>query len=234
MHLEAETKKQCRGETKPSAQFFQTQVVPGRILHVQALIKKIKQFLQRIIAIVQAIMGNDGKRSRHVSATGRSTTHRSSSAPLKLDWVIPGKVAVGGLPRAKHIHLFSQAKIQVILSLCAPSEGELPLEIEQRFNCVRLILPDSRYSAQLTAERLVKAVNVLHECDLKGVPIYVHCLAGVERSPTVCIAYLCCVQHLELWEAFQLVKQARPIAAPSHHQIQVIRKLMQMTQSPSQ
>jgi protein-tyrosine phosphatase len=197
---------------------------------VQALIKTIKQFLERITSAVQAIVRTVGKPSRHHAAT-RRTAYRSSSSPAKLDWVIPGKVAVGGLPKARHIDLFSQAKIQVILSLCAPSEGELPPEIAQSFNCVRLILPDSRYSSQLTAERLVKAVDVLHDCDLKGVPIYVHCLAGIERSPTVCIAYLCCVHHLELWEAFQLVKRARPLAAPSHHQIQVIRKLVQMTQS---
>ncbi|MBW4554155.1 MAG: dual specificity protein phosphatase family protein [Aphanocapsa sp. GSE-SYN-MK-11-07L] len=201
---------------------------------MQALIKKIKQFLQRIIAVGQPIVRMVGNRSRHHSGPDRSTSRRSSGLPTKLDWVIPGKVAVGGLPKAKQINLFTQSKIQVILSLCAPSEGDLPPEIKQSFNCVRLILPDSRYSAQLTAERLVKAVDVLQECDRRGMPIYVHCLAGIERSPTVCIAYLCCVHQLELWEAFQLVKRARPLAAPSHHQIQVIRKLMQMTQSQTQ
>jgi atypical dual specificity phosphatase len=197
---------------------------------VQALINQFKKFVQRVVSVVQAIAKTTGKRFRHESAVRRSSAHRSSSPPAKLDWVIPGRLSVGGLPAGKDINILTQSKIKVVLSLCAPSEGELPPEIEQSFYCVRLILPDSHYTSDLTAERLRKAVDVLSQCDRMGLPIYVHCLAGIERSPTVCIAYLCCVHHLELWEAVELVKRVRPVASPSRHQIRVIYKLMQMTQ----
>jgi atypical dual specificity phosphatase len=201
---------------------------------VQALINQFKKFVQRVVSVVQAIAKTTGKRFRQEFAPRRSPARRSSPSPAKLDWVIPGKLSVGGLPQEKDINILTRSKIQVILSLCAPSEGELPPEIEQGFHCVRLILPDSRYTSDLTAERLCKAVDILRQCDRKGLPLYVHCLAGIERSPTVCIAYLCCVHHLELWEAVELVKRIRPAASPSRHQIQVIYKLMQTTHGQTQ
>ncbi len=240
MHLDNEIKKTIEtGRSNPLISRFQTTLVPGRILHVQAFIDQFKQFFQRVASVVRAIAKTTGKHTRRNSAAGRPTAYfsnayRSSSSPAKLDWVIPGKLSVGGLPQIEDISILTRAKIKVILSLCAPSEGELPPQIEKKFYCVRLILPDSHYTSDLTPERLCKAVEILRKFDKKGLPIYVHCLAGIERSPTVCIAYLCCVHHLELWEAIELVKRIRPMASPSRHQIQVIYKLMQMTQGQTQ
>lgn len=40
--------------------------------------------------------------------------------------------------------------------------------------------------------------------------ILVACRVGLGRSPSVIIAYLCCVQHLSFTEAHELVTQKRP------------------------
>ncbi|NJN86723.1 MAG: dual specificity protein phosphatase family protein [Leptolyngbyaceae cyanobacterium SL_7_1] len=55
-------------------------------------------------------------------------------------------------------------------------------------------------------------------------------MAGIERSPTVCIAYLCHHHQLELWEALNCVRQVRPHALPTDGQLQVIRQFLSQSQ----
>jgi atypical dual specificity phosphatase len=133
---------------------------------------------------------------------------------------------VGGLPEAHHLNLLTDSKIRVILSLCAPTEGRLPAEIESNVYCMRLVLPDSHYDYPLSVEKLSQAVDLVNRCTNRNLPIYVHCLAGIERSPTVCIAYLCKIQGLELWEAISFVKQVHPSSAPNQSHIDTIREFL--------
>jgi atypical dual specificity phosphatase len=143
-----------------------------------------------------------------------------------IDWVIPGLLAVGGLPGAHDLNTLTDSKIRVILSLCAPTEGQLPTQIEDKVYCMRLVLPDSHYSYPLSVEKLSQAVDLVSRCTNRNLPIYVHCLAGIERSPTVCIAYLCKIQGLELWEAIAFVKQVHPSSAPNPSHIDTIRQFL--------
>uniref|UniRef100_B8HLI6 Dual specificity protein phosphatase n=1 Tax=Cyanothece sp. (strain PCC 7425 / ATCC 29141) TaxID=395961 RepID=B8HLI6_CYAP4 len=175
-------------------------------------LKKLFKFIRTLFAV--------GKPKAQRPRRGRKSTVTT------LDWVIPGKVALGGLPQPDNIDLFSRENIKVVLSLCAPAEGTLPVGMEQAFYCVRLTLPDSHYSYEMSVERLSKAVDVIHQCMSRNLPIYVHCLAGIERSPTVCIAYLCRFQGLELWEAIDFVKRAHPPTCPSAAQIQIVRRYL--------
>lgn len=148
-----------------------------------------------------------------------------------LDWVIPGKLAVGGLPQPGDRDRFKQANIQVILSLTAPMEAELPPEVTANFHCARVALPDSRYEAQLRVERLATAVDVVHRALTQQLPIYVHCLAGIERSPLVCIAYLCRYHQLDLWEALYWLKQVRPCVAPTTAQLNIVQHFLQQSEN---
>lgn len=163
-------------------------------------------------------------------ADGRSRRfHQRATTPL--DWVIPGKLAVGDLPQPGDRARLEQANIQVILSLTAPIEADLPPEIAQHFRCARVSLPDSRYTIHLRVDRLAKAVDLVHRSLSQQLPIYVHCLAGIERSPMVCIAYLCCYHQLELWEAVTWLKEVRPCASPTMAQLQVVQELLQRSNS---
>jgi hypothetical protein len=150
---------------------------------------------------------------------------QSSHPPLP-HWICPGKLAIGPLPYAQDGLLLKEAGIDAIVSLCAPSEGKLPDNIAQSFYCWRYILPDSSFVVGLQAKDLAAIVNYIHEQIQQGRAVYVHCLAGVERSPTVCIAYLCVHEKLELWDAVSQVKQAHPPALPTEEQLRVIRQLL--------
>jgi protein-tyrosine phosphatase len=65
-------------------------------------------------------------------------------------------------------------------------------------------------------DALPRAVAALDELR-RGPPevtVFVHCSAGVERSPTVVAAYLASRAGHDLDEAVTLIRSARPIAAP--------------------
>jgi len=146
---------------------------------------------------------------------------------FSVDWVIPRKLAIGRLPQAGDGEQLSKVNIKTVLSLCGEQEGTLPEEFTQKFQCFRVVLPDRHYSTEMTAEQLAEAVNIVHENIQKNYPIFVHCLAGIERSPTVCIAYLCKYHKMELWEAANWLKQVHSSSLPNDSGLRAIRELLQ-------
>jgi predicted protein tyrosine phosphatase len=164
-------------------------------------------------------------------AARNQTTELTHPPHLPLHWILPNQLAVGRLPKLGEGAALAQANIKTIVSLCAPSEGLLPDDIAQNFRCVRFILPDSQFYLGLQVNHLQTAVELIHQAIQQREPVYVHCLAGMERSPTVCIAYLCRYHQLELWEAINYVKQAHSRAMPTETQIQTVKEfLLQMQQ----
>ncbi|MFB2937698.1 dual specificity protein phosphatase family protein [Aerosakkonemataceae cyanobacterium BLCC-F154] len=146
---------------------------------------------------------------------------------FRIDWVIPRKLAIGRLPQPGDEAQLLKADIKTVLSLCSEEEGILPEEISQNFQCFRLVLPDRHYTTKLTAEQLTEAVNIVHQNIEKNPPVFVHCLAGIERSPTVCIAYLCKHHKMELWEAANWLKQVHSTSLPNDSGLRAIREFLQ-------
>jgi protein-tyrosine phosphatase len=163
----------------------------------------------------------------HPSALADARTPPVRTASTKIGWLIPNKLAIGRLPKAGDSTALIQANIAVILSLCAEAEGKLPEDIEQNFRCIRYILPDSNFMFPLQVEQLAYAVELIQQTIENQQPVFVHCLASVERSPTVCIAYLCRYHYFDLWEAINCVRQVRPHALPTDSQFRVIRKFLE-------
>lgn len=147
-----------------------------------------------------------------------------ASNSLPLSWVIPGKLALGGLPRSPLP--LTQGKIAAILSLSHPSEGSLPADFDRQFHLYRCPLPDSRWQEKLTPEQLTAAVEIVRHSLQNQQPIYVHCWAGIERSPTVCIAYLCQCDRQKLWDALEWVKTVHPSARPTPEQLRAIAQFL--------
>ena len=149
-----------------------------------------------------------------------------SKSSLSIDWVLPGKLAVGRLPRLGEGAILAEANIKVVFSLCSEQEGTLPADITENFQCFRLVLPDRFYDRELTVEDLALAVAIVRENLEKKQPVYVHCLAGIERSPTVCIAYICKYEQMELWEAINWLKQVHPRSLPNPSGLRAIREFI--------
>jgi len=71
-------------------------------------------------------------------------------------------------------------------------------------------------------EDLATAIDLLCETLQTRGPVYVHCLAGIERSPTVCLAYLCRYQNLQVWEALNWLKSIHARTGITSEQLRVV------------
>ncbi|MFZ9739371.1 MAG: dual specificity protein phosphatase family protein [Prochlorotrichaceae cyanobacterium] len=137
------------------------------------------------------------------------------------DWVLPHKLAVGAFPELRDLEELKKSGFQSILTLCNPEEAQLDPAFTETFQCLQYSLPDSRQSKPLLVQDLGIAVNLLQQSLSKGTT-YVHCLAGVERSPTVCVAYLCRYQNLQVWEALNWLKDIHSRTGITSEQLRVI------------
>lgn len=183
---------------------------------MKRIVKQLQRFLKRMFGQVKRLLGI------HEKSSSRQTRRAMS-------WILPGKLAIGSLPKPGDGVELLKSNIKVVLSLCSELEGILPNDITENFSCLRLVLPDRYYQTELTAEQVAQAVAIVHENIQNGLPIFVHCLAGVERSPTVCIAYLCRYQNLDLWEAVNWLKQIHPGSMPTTSGLRAIREFIQKT-----
>jgi atypical dual specificity phosphatase len=159
-----------------------------------------------------------------------------SSAPvpsLRYRWIINQQLAVGPIPDATLYQQLKDAGFQAVLSLCAETEGEIYPAITQDFHWQRLVLPDSHYEEKMQVEQLVEAIALVHSAIAQNQPIYVHCLAGMERSPTVCTAYLCTYKGMEVWEALNWVKQNNSRTSLNSSQVQVLQELVKAFRAQS-
>lgn len=58
-------------------------------------------------------------------------------------------------------------------------------------------------------------LKIMHELLSEGGNIYVHCSAGIYRSPQIVALYLAIYQHYSAEDAMNLVKKFHPYAKPS-------------------
>jgi hypothetical protein len=146
----------------------------------------------------------------------------AASAGRSIAWVLPRQLAVGAFPEQTDLGILQEQGVQAIVSLCDPTEARLCPEAQTGFHCVQFTLPDSRKSVPFQREDLAKAVDLVRQSILEKGTTYVHCLAGIERSPTVCIAYLCQYHHLQVWEALNWLKEINPRTGVTSEQLRVI------------
>ena len=74
--------------------------------------------------------------------------------------------------------------------------------------------------------RLPRAVHKLARLLNAGHRVYVHCTAGMGRSPLTVWAYLAVIDGQEPWEALRKIKLARPEAVPSPEAFEGFRQDM--------
>lgn len=70
-------------------------------------------------------------------------------------------------------------------------------------------VPVRDFSPEDLRKHLPRCVDVLDRLVRKGHTVYVHCNAGVNRSPSVVIAYLYWVEHWDLEQALAHVRACR-------------------------
>ena len=142
---------------------------------------------------------------------------------IKIDWVLQNELAIGQAPRTLvDVNELKKNGIFSILSLCSKEEISSDVEIEKFFFLKRVVLPDHKYKAALTLDKLNLAIEELSEIISKG-PVYVHCVAGVERSPLVCMAWLIKNQNLTPIQALDYLMEVHNGTNPLPEQLALLK-----------
>ena len=144
---------------------------------------------------------------------------------FRVDWGLVQELAVGPAPRAwRHLDRLNAEGIAAILSLCSEQEAPPPPELSTRFVTKRLVLPDHRSERLPELSELEGALAALAELRSQG-PVYVHCVAGMERSPLVCLGWLIQQHGLTAQSALDYLMQAHPGTNPLPGQLALLSRL---------
>ena len=144
---------------------------------------------------------------------------------FRIDWVLVQELAVGPAPRAeRHLERMSGEGIAAVLSLCSEVEAPPPPGMELRFACRRLVLPDHRHQRLPDLPELQAALGALEDLRQHG-PVYVHCVAAMERSPLLCLAWLVSRHGLSPQRALDYLMQVHPGTSPLPGQLALLHAL---------
>jgi len=139
-----------------------------------------------------------------------------------VSWVLVGELALGPAPLAgRHLDRLEAEGVGAVLSLCAEQEAAAPEGMAERFVCRRLVLPDHRAGRLLELEELEQALAALAELHGQG-PVFVHCVAAMERSPLVCLGWLMRRHGLSQQRALDYLMQVHPGTNPLPAQLALL------------
>ena len=128
------------------------------------------------------------------------------------NWILVDKLAIGTpLLSEKDKFFLKEKKIISILDLRNQFDVEeidhnKQLALYKDFNLVNVKLPDHNSKRFATKYEIENAVNTLEKL-LEKFPVFMHCHAGVERSPLISVAFLMKIRRLNYIQAYEYVKQ---------------------------
>ena len=158
--------------------------------------------------------------SSNISA-GSSTSSRLSSAESSCGTLSPGSIAlqmpcigrglyISGVGGVTNKQVLEHQNITHILNLARELEDTVfPDFVSVRYEGLR----DSE--EEDLQKHLPELVKHIHQVIDGGGRIVVHCVAGVSRSASVCLAYKVRYEGISLQEAFDEVLKARPVICPN-------------------
>ena len=144
---------------------------------------------------------------------------------FRFDWVLINELAIGTAPKKiQDLHFIEKEKINSILTLCSEEEAKLAYEIEKRFIHKRIFLPDHRTGIFPEKEQIKNVLKTLDSLMQKG-SVFVHCVAAMERSPLICMAWLMRKRNLDLNQALDYMMQVHPGTSPLPGQLNLLNDL---------
>ena len=97
------------------------------------------------------------------------------------------------------------------------------LQVERGLEVHRHSITD--FNPKDLIEKLEEAVDILEDLAARHERVYVHCTAGVNRSPTICIAWLFMRQGRSVDQALKEVLRRRDLAQPYPQVIRWLKRL---------
>jgi len=126
-----------------------------------------------------------------------------------------GKLFLGSINSLRYI---PSLRIHTVISLCDLSE--LRPERKQLLDSVELYAYDIHDEVNAEAEAKMRAIlvatcNVIHTRLAQNQNVLVHCYAGISRSSTVVINYVCWSTGMNIEQGIGVVERCRPIIRPN-------------------
>ena len=144
---------------------------------------------------------------------------------FQVDWILIDQLAIGPAPKAdRHVDRLHREGIKCILSLCSKDEATPPARLEDEFRTKRYVLPDHRTGRLPYLDELKTALGYLAELKQEG-PVFVHCVAAMERSPLVCLGWLVQEHNMTSQSALDYMMQQHPGTNPLAGQLALLEKL---------
>jgi protein tyrosine phosphatase (PTP) superfamily phosphohydrolase (DUF442 family) len=109
--------------------------------------------------------------------------------------------------------------IRAVLSLQAEYEDQFEGPPPER--TLRLLVPDFNTP---NLEQFAEAVLFIAEAHRDGLPVFVHCHAGVGRAPITAAAYLVAYHAMNSMAALGYIRAVRPIIAPNGIQMRRLQE----------
>ena len=142
------------------------------------------------------------------------------------NWILPKIISIGSAPRCEDdVNFLKSKKIKSILCLCSQEEFEDVNKLNENFKFRRTILPDHKSNSIMSKGQIINALNELNLLKKGGNSIFVHCNAGVERSPTVILSYLIYSEGYDFYIALKYLMDVHPYSNPLTFQIDLVRNL---------
>ena len=126
--------------------------------------------------------------------------------------------------KEKHLLMLKDIGIKSVLSLCSEAEATPPNGFYDNFICSRFILPDHRAGRIPELDELKKALNILRESMINK-PVFIHCVAAIERSPLICMAWLIKEKGLSPLNALEYMTEVHPRTNPLAGQLSLLNDL---------
>ncbi|ETL30637.1 hypothetical protein F442_16852 [Phytophthora nicotianae P10297] len=117
---------------------------------------------------------------------------------------------IGGALAAKNKSMLLQNGITHVIN-CAASVA--PASFPDDFCYFNIRLRD--HSSQDIARHFYSIFDFIERARESGGRIFLHCVKGISRSPTMAIAYLMWYKNIGMYKALDFVRQSRPIVDPN-------------------
>tara|TARA_B100001250_G_C19813462_1_gene796968 strand:+ start:4001 stop:4477 length:477 start_codon:yes stop_codon:yes gene_type:complete len=147
----------------------------------------------------------------------------NSKNKFKMDWVLINEIAIGPAPAInKDLDILEDNGIKLIFSLCSEKEKPMATEAKNRFELFRNVLPDHTYNRLPQISEIINILDQITNLSKFG-PIYIHCFAGIERSPIICMAWLIRENSLNFNDALEYLRQVHPETNPLPEQLMLLK-----------
>lgn len=155
-----------------------------------------------------------------------SFTFIPADRPLPYSWILTGRLALGPMPAgAAHWQQLEQAGLRARFSCCYPHE-EPSSALPAHWLSDGVSLPDHRLQEPLELQRLAEALDRAHQLLRHGPPVYLHCKAGIERSPLIAVGLTARERRLSLFDALDWVRRCHPAAVPIVAHLELLEQLL--------